>query len=617
MSRLPVLLLLAALFAPTVLAQTDGFLVTNAAGDTLFYTAPDGTVLFGPADRRVELGDGLEGFTSTVTGTEGSPSAGVFAIRNAANQGTALVGTTRGTGSGVSGWAYANGTAGGFYNYSESNPNPSLDAFTVGTGPGLRVKQLGGDLQAPLASFWSGVGLDGSSQTEVASIRADGHVSATSGEFQITDGANSGSVIEARTAGTGSAGSFFIDNAASTFSAVFGGTVGAGAGVYGRSTGAGSAVNGRTDGTGSAGTFTISNGANVSAAIFGDTNGANGGTGVHGRHTGIGSAVFGEQSGPGGIAGLFRISDAGNAASAVEGRTAGTGGAGSFFIDNPANSFSALFGRSNGTGAGVQGRNTGTGSSVIGIKPSLTGKAGEFSILNDDNDDFALDVFTQGGGTAVFGTATSGRGGQFLNVDPATSAPALEGVTYGTGVALRAIQNSGGGGTVADFVTADDYDNFNVVARIDTDGNVYADGTFNGGGADFAERFEVVGGPAAYEVGDVLAIATSADRHLERSAEPYSTRILGVYATRPGVLLGDPSISPETTVPVGVVGVVPTKVTGEGGPIRRGDMLVTSSTAGHAMRGEPGRVGVGMVIGKALQDFDGESGVIEVMVNVQ
>ena len=459
-SALPLAL---ALLAVPVLAQTDGFLVTDTAGDTLFYAAPDGTVLYGPDDARVQVTAGGEGLTSTVTRATGDPSAGIFAIDNAANQGAALLGITHGAGIATSGWTFGEGTAGGFFNYDGGNASPALWSFTQGTG----------------------------------------------------------------------------------------------------------------------------------------------------------QAVLGEQNGPSGNGGEFRITDAANASSAVYARTVGTGGAGSFFIDNPSNGFSAVFGRTNGTGAGVQGRNVGTGSAVVGIKQSDTGKAGEFRILNDDNDDFALDVFTQGAGSAVFGTATSGRGGQFLNVDPATTAPALEGVTYGTGVAFRAIQNSGGGTTVADFVTADDYSNFNVVARVDTDGNVYADGAFNGGGADFAERFEVVGGVAAYEVGDVLAIATSADRHLERSAEPYSTRILGVYATRPGVLLGDPSISEDATVPVGVVGVVPTKVTGEGGPIRRGDLLVTSSTAGHAMRGEPGCVGVGMVIGKALQDFDGAAGVIEVMVNVQ
>jgi hypothetical protein len=44
--------------------------------------------------------------------------------------------------------------------------------------------------------------------------------------------------------------------------------------------------------------------------------------------------------------------------------------------------------------------------------------------------------------------------------------------------------------------------------------------------------------------------------------------------------------SSEESVPLGVVGVVPTKVTTEGGAIQRGDLLVTSSTPGHAMKGD-------------------------------
>ena len=55
---------------------------------------------------------------------------------------------------------------------------------------------------------------------------------------------------------------------------------------------------------------------------------------------------------------------------------------------------------------------------------------------------------------------------------------------------------------------------------------------------------------------------------------------------------------------MGVVGVIPTKVCIEGGRIKRGDLLVTSSTPGVAMKADPEKVKVGQVIGKALQDFD-------------
>ena len=71
-------------------------------------------------------------------------------------------------------------------------------------------------------------------------------------------------------------------------------------------------------------------------------------------------------------------------------------------------------------------------------------------------------------------------------------------------------------------------------------------------------------------------------------------------------------------VPMGVVGVIPTKVCLEGGTIKRGDLLVTSSVAGVAMKADPDKVKVGQVIGKALQEYNGTSvGKINVLVSIK
>ena len=124
---------------------------------------------------------------------------------------------------------------------------------------------------------------------------------------------------------------------------------------------------------------------------------------------------------------------------------------------------------------------------------------------------------------------------------------------------------------------------------------------------------------SSYEPGDVLVISTTSDRTVELSSEPGSTLVAGVYATKPGMLLSARHIDEDHSdlVPMGVVGVIPTKVSTENGAIRRGDLLVTSSTPGHAMRaGDNPRTG--SVIGKALENFDGKgTGLIEVLVNVK
>jgi len=66
-----------------------------------------------------------------------------------------------------------------------------------------------------------------------------------------------------------------------------------------------------------------------------------------------------------------------------------------------------------------------------------------------------------------------------------------------------------------------------------------------------------------------------------------------------------------------MVGIVPTKVSAENGPIGSGDLLVTSSTLGHAMKGTDRERMLGAVIGKALGSLDSGTGMIEVVVTLQ
>jgi hypothetical protein len=154
--------------------------------------------------------------------------------------------------------------------------------------------------------------------------------------------------------------------------------------------------------------------------------------------------------------------------------------------------------------------------------------------------------------------------------------------------------------------------------RIDKTGKGFFNGGTQTGGADVAEAFEVEGLVEEYEPGDVLVISIQSDRTITKSSVPYSTLVAGVYATKPGVLLTERNIDDqlEDTVPLGVMGVIPTKVSNENGPIYRGDLLVTSSLPGYAMKGTDQNKLIGSVLGKALESFDGNgTGVIKVLVN--
>jgi len=74
---------------------------------------------------------------------------------------------------------------------------------------------------------------------------------------------------------------------------------------------------------------------------------------------------------------------------------------------------------------------------------------------------------------------------------------------------------------------------------------------------------------------------------------------------------------PNNEVPLAVVGIVPCKVTAENGPVVAGDLLVTSSTPGYAMKGTDRSRMLGAVVGKALEPLREGTSVIQVLVTLQ
>ena len=154
--------------------------------------------------------------------------------------------------------------------------------------------------------------------------------------------------------------------------------------------------------------------------------------------------------------------------------------------------------------------------------------------------------------------------------------------------------------------------------RVDTTGVVHA-ANFVTSGVDFAESVAVRGSTSLYEPGDLLVIDPGGKRRLALSRKPYSTLVAGIYSTKPGMLATPHPVDAkfEGEVPLAVVGIVPCKVTAENGAIRVGDLLVTSSRAGYAMKGTDRRRLVGAVVGKALEPLPKETGVIEVLVTLQ
>lgn len=178
------------------------------------------------------------------------------------------------------------------------------------------------------------------------------------------------------------------------------------------------------------------------------------------------------------------------------------------------------------------------------------------------------------------------------------------------------------------------------VFRVNANGNVTADGTFTGGGADFAEMVPITDGYGTVQPGDVIVLDPTTDGAFTMSQTPRSSLVAGIYSTKPGLLgsthdwdelarqhagtneHGETNALDTLTlgsmideIPLAVIGIVPCKVSAENGPIRPGDLLVTAALPGHAMRDENPRNGT--IVGKAMGTLEQGTGIIRVLVTLQ
>jgi len=240
------------------------------------------------------------------------------------------------------------------------------------------------------------------------------------------------------------------------------------------------------------------------------------------------------------------------------------------------------------TGGGVQGTNFAAG--VFGVNNGTSGTGV-----------YGLALATSGQATALYSESesTAGNAGLFNNNGVDTSGNRCDGMATCNVIVGQA--------------------NASTVFRVGGDGHVHAT-SYDVGGADFAESMVAAGGRSQYEPGDLMAIDRQGNRSLTLTSAPYSTEVAGIFSTKPGVLaspypVDDPRVGAE--VPLAVVGIVPCKVTAENGPIQAGDLLVTSSTPGHAMKGTDRSRMLGALVGKALEPMSGEKGVIQVLVMLQ
>jgi len=239
---------------------------------------------------------------------------------------------------------------------------------------------------------------------------------------------------------------------------------------------------------------------------------------------------------------------------------------------------------------------------------------------------------TAGVGGIAFSPDSAGVGGLNFSSVAGTGVYGFSAATSGNGFGIQgevasangvagAFLNDGGGnildGAIRSSITGKPVSQF----RVDGTGKGFFNGGTQTGGADFAESVAVRGERLQYEPGDLLVIDRVAGRRLMLAQRAYSTRVAGIYSTKPGVLATIHSIDESDAlaeeIPLAIVGIVPCKVTADNGPIAPGDLLVTSSVPGYAMKGTNRRRMLGAVVGKALEPLREGKGVIQVLVTLQ
>jgi hypothetical protein len=123
--------------------------------------------------------------------------------------------------------------------------------------------------------------------------------------------------------------------------------------------------------------------------------------------------------------------------------------------------------------------------------------------------------------------------------------------------------------------------------------------------AQYADLSEMYEADQIIEPGTVVCFGGS--KEITMCDQDACRRVAGVISTNPSYLMNSGQTG-DYVVAVALTGRVPVKVTGV---IRKGDMMVATSNGRARAEAEPA---VGSVIGKALADFDGQEGVIEVVV---
>ena len=205
------------------------------------------------------------------------------------------------------------------------------------------------------------------------------------------------------------------------------------------------------------------------------------------------------------------------------------------------------------------------------------------------------------GNATVGGIATAGS--IFVTGVPAFNSVTIAGATVSAAGNITGGNLSVGTGTVTlgNIVNA----NGNGVGNIGSSSlyfnTVFAKAT----SAQYADLAEKYTADAEYAPGTVVSFG--GDAEVTQSGTDADRRVAGVVSTNPSYIMNG-GLDGANVVTVALTGRVPTKVTGQ---VRKGDLMVSNGDGTARAEADPK---AGAIIGKALENFNGATGVIEVVI---
>ena len=223
-----------------------------------------------------------------------------------------------------------------------------------------------------------------------------------------------------------------------------------------------------------------------------------------------------------------------------------------------------------------------------------------------------------GGTTLTFTEAPAA--GDIIDVREITTTTTIASLTSDNGYNVVEITNAGGVlfssgtssaterwriNTAGSFVPSANV-SYNIGNATNYVNTVYAN-TFSGTAtqAQYADLAEKYLADARYEPGTVMVFGGTSE--ITQANTDSDRRVAGVVSDKPAYLMNS-ELEGQFVTDLALLGRVPCKVIG---PIQKGDMLIVAGN-GYA-RSEANPI-TGSVIGKALQNFEGTTGVIEIVV---